>query len=260
MNQRKIILVTLLGLALVSRRLIAAADTTTAPAASAASPAPAPDHPHAAWRARFLDRLGLSAEQRKQIEALGAERDAALAALQADASLAPEARRDKARALLADFHGRMLAELTPEQQQQAARMRHGAGEPPPPGWARPEQPSRRPEMGPGPRDPLAIVALGERIKDRIAAKLQLTEEQQDKLEHLGRAFRAQQREAWQKHREEMRAILTPEQQEKVEEWKQRQHPGRGGRPPGPRVGWDDEAGPEARMVADDAPGDEPGEE
>ena len=83
-----------------------------------------------------------------------------------------------------------------------------------------------------PANPLGIIALGERLKDRIAEKLQLTNEQRDRLEHLGRDFRARQREAVKVHLAEMRAVLTPEQQKKVDEWKERRpgHPARADKP------------------------------
>ena len=266
MNQRKTILFTLFGLALVSGLLIAATDSTPAPAAPAATPAPAPDNLKDAIRGRIMEKLGLSDEQKKKIAALSAERDAALAALKADTTLAPEARHQKARTILSDYHGKMLAELTPEQQKKAAEMRSEAAEHMrQKGWVREDKQARRAEMGPGqsqgPRNPLAIVAMGERIKDRIAEKLQLTDEQRDKLEHLGRAYRAQQREATKKHLEEMRAVLTPEQQQKVDAWKQH-HRGAGGRPHGPRIGADNEDGPAGMMVASDDNGTsgEPDEE
>ncbi|MFI5338030.1 MAG: hypothetical protein ACHQ5A_14670, partial [Opitutales bacterium] len=205
-----------------------------------------------AIRQSVMAKLGLTSEQQKKIDALIAERDAALAALKTDSSLAPGARHEKARAIMSDFHGRMLAELTPEQQKKAAEMRSEAAEHMRQrGWTREDHQPRRQDMGPraGMRNPLAIVAMGERIKDRIAEKLQLTDEQRDKLEHLGRAFRAQQREQMKKHLEEMRAVLTPEQQQKVDAWKQHLRRGHGGPPAPKQVGFEDEDGPGGAMVA-----------
>lgn len=256
MNQRKTILLTLAGLALASGLLIAATEPASAPAAPPQPPPPgAHDEMRAAIRERIMAKLNLSADQQKKVDALAAERDAALQALKANKDMAPDARREKARAIMADFHGRILAELTPEQQKQAAEMRARAGERMrQQGWQRAGGP-RRPEAAPGqsgrmPQNPLAIVAMGERIKDKIAEKLQLTDEQRDKLEHLGRAFRAQQRELMKKHLEEMRAVLTPEQQKKVDEMKHHARKGGPGGPPPPaHVGFEDEDGPEGAMVA-----------
>ena len=246
MKTSKTIIVALLGLALASGLLIAAADSTPASAAPAV-----PDPSPGKLRDRIIEKLGLTPEQQKKIDALRAERNAALAALQDNKDLVPDARRQKAGAIIADYQGRMLAELTPEQQEKAkawrGRMdarRHedGRGGPPPRAGG-PGQP------GLMPRNPLALVAMGEKIKDRIAEKLQLTDEQRDKLEHLGRAYRAQQRAAMKQHLEDMRAILTPEQQKKVDAWKEHRPGGPGGPGHGPRFGMDDEPGPEGLMVA-----------
>jgi Spy/CpxP family protein refolding chaperone len=109
---------------------------------------------------------------------------------------------------------------------------------------------------------MAIVAMGERIKDRIAEKLQLTDEQRDKLEHLSRDYRAQQRDLAKKHQEEMRAVLTPDQQKKAEEMKQHFRHGSGAQPgphggPPPLVSMDD--GPMGPLMAglDFGPGGPP---
>ena len=224
MNTKSPVLLTVLGLALLSGLAIAATTSTPPPPAAVPSPPGPPD----AIRDRLAAKLGLSAEQQKAVEELRAKQQA-----------------------------EMMALLTPEQQKKAGEMRghfkdrlqhyaQGRG----PG----DRDERRgPAMQPRPQaptNPLEIIAMGERIKDRIAEKLSLTDEQQDQLEHLGRAYRAAQRDAAKKHREEMRAVLTPEQQKKFEEMKQQhsQHGARGGHPP--MVGMND--GPD-----DDRPGDLP---
>jgi Spy/CpxP family protein refolding chaperone len=205
MNTKSPVLLAVLGLALLSGLAIAATTSTPPPPAAV----PAPPGPPDEIRDRIAAKLGLSAEQQKAIEEL----------------------RVKQRA-------EMMALLTPEQQQKAGEMRGQFGERLP-RFAQGRRAGggdehRGPAMRPGaPANPLAVVAMGERIKDRIAEKLQLTDEQRDKLEHLGRAFRAAQRDAVKKHLEEMRAVLTPEQQQKFEEMKQ-QHSRRGpqgGHPP-----------------------------
>lgn len=195
-------------------------------------------------RSRMAEKLGLSTDQQKAIDDLRTKQHAELQALKADQTLAPEARRDKTQAIIESFRAQMRAVLTPEQQQKVSdwrqHMRDHAGR-----FAGGREGRRGPAMQPGrPADPLAIIAMGDRIKDRIAEKLQLTDEQRDKLEHLGRAYRAQQREAAKKHLEEMRAVLTPEQQQKMDELKQHfRHGPAGDRPP--------------FLGMSDTPGDEP---
>jgi Spy/CpxP family protein refolding chaperone len=242
------VIATVLGLVLLPGLALAAATTAVPPPTAAA---PAPVGPSDEFLARAADKLGLSAEQQKTLADLHAKQRAELQALRASADLTPDVRRDKAQAIVESYRAQMHAVLTPEQQKLAGEWHGRAGQrfreagqhdqgffPGRNG----SDDRREPALHPGRADnPLAIVAMGERIKDRIAEKLQLTDEQQDKLEHLGRAYRAQQRDAAKKHREELRAVLTPEQQQKVEQWKQ--HHGRG---PGGKhvlsVGMDDDAG------------------
>lgn len=247
MNTKTPVIITLFGLALLTGLAMA---TTTA-----AVPPPAPAGPATEVRAGMAEKLGLSADQQKAIDELRARHHTELQALKDSPDLAPDARREKARVINEDFHAQMQAVLTPEQQLKAgewrghlkqrarAAGRHQQGFPPGRG-GRGER--RGAAMQPA-DNPLAIVAMGDRIKDRIAEKLQLTDEQRDKLEHLGRAHRAQQRDAAKKHLEEMRAVLTPEQQQKFEEMKQQHRGGpRGGRPP--MVGMND--GPDDEMAGE----------
>lgn len=227
---------------------------------AAADPVPPPTaDPHAGLRAQVGEKLGLSADQQTKLDALHVQQRADLEALKANKDLSREQRREKAMAVLKNYRGQMRAVLTPEQQEkmgvirekfvdkigqrahganrfhQAGGKRQGAG----PGHGQAMPPQRQP-------DPRQIVAMGERIKDHMAAKLGLTDEQRDKLDHLGREFRAQQRALAKQHMEAMRAVLTPEQQQKAQELKQ--HSPRGGRGHQPRVGLNDE--PEEMMVAD----------
>ncbi|HVT74095.1 MAG TPA: hypothetical protein VHD61_13250 [Lacunisphaera sp.] len=234
MNVKSPVFVTLLGLALVSGLAIAATTAATPPAPAPAV-APPPGGPGDAFKARLAEKLGLTPEQQKAIEDLRAKQRAELMAL-----------------------------LTPEQQQKAAkmremfgeRMRRFAGEHRPFGPGGGHGPGAMERPGPGgagfqpgrPENPMRIIAEADRIKDRIAAELQLTDDQRDQLEHLDRAFRAQQRDAAKKHRDEMRAVLTPEQQKKADELKERFERGPG-RPP--RMGF--HAGPGNEDAGSGAP-------
>lgn len=245
MNVKSPVFVTMLGLALASGLAIAAT-TATPPPAPAADPA-APAGPGATVKARLAEKLGLTPEQQKAVEDLRAKHRA-----------------------------EMMALLTPEQQKKAAEMREMFGErmhrfanarhhfgPGGAGFGRegfgPGAMGHRGRRGPGfqprpPENPMRVIAEADRIKDRIAEQLQLTDEQRDQLEHLDRAFRAQQREAAKKHRDEMRAVLTPEQQKKADELKKK-FERRPGHPP--RMGFDggpdqDEAGPGAPPSPEDS--------
>ena len=208
MKTRIPVLVTALGLVLLAGLSIAATTTTTV------APPPVPAGPSDGFRARIAEKLGLSAEQQKAIDDLRARQRAEFQVLDDSKDLAPDVRRDKARGIVDNYRAQMRAVLTPAQQQKMAewrgRMMERGGR-----FAG----GRGERRGP-PANPLAAMAMGDRIKDRIAEKLQLTDEQRDKLEHLGRAYRAQQREVAKKHLEEMRAVLTSEQQQKVDQWKQ----------------------------------------
>jgi Spy/CpxP family protein refolding chaperone len=246
MKSKTPVIITVIVLALVTGLSIAAATTVPPPPATAAGPAPV--GPPEGFRARIAEKLGLSADQQKAIDDLHAKQRAELQALTDNKDLTPEVRREKARAIFDNYRAQMRAVLTPEQQQQVGAWRGRMGDRArEAGRSGPALvPGRGNPRGPG-ANPLAIVAMGERIKDRIAEKLQLTDEQRDKLEHLGRAYRAQQREAAKKHLEEMRAVLTPEQQQKVEQWQQ--HARAGGHPP--LLGMIDAPGD----MPDDGPGD-----
>lgn len=242
MKNQKTILVSALGLAL----LVAVASVATA----AADPAPAPatnkpHDPHGELRARVGEKLGLTADQQSKLETIRAQQRGELEALKANPDLAPDARRSQAMEIMRNRGEQMKAVLSPEQQVKMAAIRHHVKNRAKEG-ARHHQAQGRQRganRSPGMQaqrqpDPLAIVAMSERIKDQMAEKLGLTNEQRDKLEHLGRDFRAQQRAQAQKHREEMRAVLTPEQQKKAEQMKK--HFRRGQQRPPARVGMNDQ--------------------
>jgi Spy/CpxP family protein refolding chaperone len=223
MKNKTSLLVSALGLAMLVAGISVAATAADSPPPPTA---PAPAGPHDDFRAHVADKLGLSADQQKKLDELRGKQRAELEALKADQSLAPDARRAKAMAVFENYRAQMKAVLTPEQQGKMASFREKMGQkmaqrgrgqfrggPGGAGHGQMMQPQGHP-------NPMAIVAMGERIKDHLAEKLGLTNEQRDKLEHLGRDFRAQQRELAKKHMEEMRAVLTPEQQKKAEEMKQ----------------------------------------
>jgi Spy/CpxP family protein refolding chaperone len=233
MNPRSTIIATALGLAGFAGLAIAATTVLT-PAVPPAPPAAAPG---AAIPARVAEKLGLTAEQQKAMAELRARQ------------------RDE-----------MMALLTPEQQKMAAEMRGRLGERLEhfaegrrQGGGFDRGPGQRghagmpgPAMMPPPPNPLETIAQADRIKDRLADQLQLSDAQRDQIEHLGRAFRAAQRDAAKKHLEEMRAVLTAEQQQKMEQLKQRFQRGRDGGHP-PRFGLNDEPDDGEADLADGPP-------
>ncbi len=263
MKNKTSLLVSALGLAMLVAGISAAAIAADSPPPPAA---PAPAGPHDDFRAHVAAKLGLSADQQKKLDELRGKQRAELEALKADQSLAPDARRGKAMAIFENYRTQMKAVLTPEQQEKMATVRKKVGEKMAQRGHGPAQFRGGPGHGQamqqqGHPNPMAIIALSERMKDRIAEKLGLTNEQRDKLEHLGRDYRAQQRDLAKKHMEEMRAVLTPEQQKKAEEMKQHFQPGA----PGPNHRRVAEMGgaPEGLLVAglgempDDLPDDLP---
>lgn len=249
MKTRYLLTAVIAGLALGGALWLRAADA--APAAKKNHPGPMVD--------LMAERLDLSAEQKAKADELMQKQRAALEALHNDKNLSPEDRREKARELMASTRDQMKAMLTPEQQKKADKLRHQMRE----RWAGPgpggHMMERRgpkgppghmgfapggPQAGPGrPQNPMHTIMMAEQIKDRMAERLGLTDEQRTKLDKMGRDFRAQQREVIKKHREAMRAVLTPEQQKKADEMKQHFQRGARGWGRGPHGG---PGGPDAR--------------
>lgn len=223
MKTKQSVLLSLGGLALLTGLLAAAVDAPPPPAAPG-NPSPPRGEFAQRLHARLADQLGLTADQQTRFDELRQKQRAELDTLRANQELTPEDRRAKARAIGENYRVQRHALLTPEQQQKAAELRAQMSERP----ARPGPRAQREHF----QHLMRAVAQGEQIKDRLAEKLQLTGEQRDKLERLGREFRAKQREAMQAHQAELRAVLTPEQQQKVDEWKKGRGPGRFG-PGGP---------------------------
>jgi Spy/CpxP family protein refolding chaperone len=261
MKTKHLIPVALAGLALGGALWLRAADAAGAPAAaSKGGPGPMVD--------MMAEKLGLSSDQKAKADDIMQKQRTALEALHNNKDLSPEQRRDKARELMTSTRDQMKALLTPEQQKKAEELRGQVRE----RWAGPGGPGhrkhmgmeRRGPMGPhgrmgfapggqhggpgrhgmmqgGPQNPMRTLMMAEQIKDRMAEKLGLSEEQRAKMEKMGREFRAAQRDAVKQHREAMRAVLTPEQQKKADEMKEHFMRGGPGKLRGPHGG-----GPNAR--------------
>ena len=236
------VLLSLGGLALLTGLLVAAIDASPGPATP---PPPEPGNFGEKLRAHLTEKLHLTADQQAKFDELRQKQRAELGALRDNQDLAPADRRAKAGAVMENYRAQMHALLTPEQQKTADEMRAKMHQRSPAG-RRPPGPGhefRGTPAGHPPVNPMAIIAMGERLKDQMAEKLQLTNEQRDKLDHLGRDFRATQRAAMKAHLAEMRAVLTPEQQQKVEAWTAHQGRGMGGHAgglPRPPLGGEDD--------------------
>ncbi len=251
----------LLGLTLLAGLILHAADapsTAPSPAATASDmPAATPDKRKDEFRARMAQRLGLTADQQAKLDALHQKQRAEIDAILQDNSLDADAKRAKMRGVADSCHKQRLAILTPEQQEKIGRFREHFKEGGP-RFARFQGEGHRgfgPMMaggGPG-FGPLAgELGPRENMKDRIAEKLGLTDDQRDKMEHIGRDIRAKQRELMKSYHDQMRAVLTPEQQKQADDWKEQRG---AGHPPfhamfdGPARG-DDDLAP---APADDTP-------
>lgn len=259
MKPRYLLTAVFAGFALGGALWLRAADA--APAAKKNQPGPMID--------MMAEQLGLSPDQKAKADEIMQKQRAAMRALHDDNNLSPEDRRDKARELMASTRDQMKGLLTPEQQKKADELRHQVRERwTGPGPRGPMDSHRRMGFAPGgqhrgpswhgmmpgrEQNPMHTLMMAEQIKDRMAERLGLTDEQRTKLDKMGRDFRVAQRDAMKKHRDEMRAVLTPEQQKKADEMKN--HFQRGGRgwSRGPQGG---PGGPNARPFGDEDFGDE----
>jgi len=229
-------------------------------------------------RERIAERLGLTAEQKTKLDAVRAAQRQKIGALLQDNALPEEQRREKIREAMKEGREQMKTVLTPEQQEKVKgfmhrmQQRRGPGGPGFAQWGGPQggrppmtgamTPGRGfgpqaggPGFGPGgprakPGPGLGSVALAE--------KLNLTAEQRKQLADL--RFQVEEKElALRKElkglREQMKAVLTPEQQKQLKE--HRGPRGFGGPGPGPRFGFQDEGPGEEGFLGPEAP-DAPG--
>lgn len=170
------------------------------------------------------DALKLTADQKKQLQAIHQSTRDQLMALRNDQSLSPEQRREKARTIREGIQQQVQGVLTPEQQQMVKTRRLEGRE---------RAPGRglRREFGPGNRDREALnlttdqrsqlKAIHETTRDQVnAIRNDSTLTQEQKAEKL--------RSLHQSIRQQVSGILTPEQQQNIKEG--RRGGPRGGRP------------------------------
>ncbi len=241
------------GAALLIGSLVAAKDVAApapaAPAPMAAAPKPGPgpgDH----LREMIGEKLGLTDEQRKKLEAIRTERRAALDAVHDDKALSPQDKRARAHGLMESFRGRMKAVLTAEQQKKMEQVRErlmsrrqngrqgfagprggpqGFG-PGPQGFGFGPQPG---PQGFRPSGPMEMIQEGNRMAEegqkQLARQLGLSEEQSARLRDLARQHQEKARALQKEFHDQMQSVLTPEQQARAKEMPERQ--GRGGEGP-----------------------------
>lgn len=230
-------------------------------------------------RERIAERLGLTAEQKTKLDAVRATQRQKIGALLQDNSLSDEQRRAKIRDAAKEGREQMKAVLTPEQQEKVKAFMHrlqqrrGPGGPGFAQWGGPQggrppimgammlrergfgPQGGRPSFGPGGPGAKHAPGLG---SVALAEKLNLSAEQRKQLADL--RFQAEEKElALRKEikalHEQMKSVLTPEQQQKLKEHRGPGAfggPGAGGPGRGPRFGQQDEGPGDEGFMGPDA--------
>jgi Spy/CpxP family protein refolding chaperone len=218
---------TRISIALVTTFLAAAlmAQTTPAPSDNAA-PAPHKMHMrrHGGGFERMAQQLNLSDQQKTQIQGFKqAERQQA-ASIKDNASLTPEQKREQFKQLRQSTRQQVLGVLTPEQQQQMNALRE-------------QHKGMRGGMG-----PMARLNLTDDQRAKIQPILQSSQQQAQAVRGDTTLSQEQKqaklREIHQGAMSQVKSLLTPEQQQQMQEW--RQHRGRDGKhgaPPVPPTGF-----------------------
>lgn len=250
------------GATLVGALLLQAQSGPT-PATAPATPAPkhgAPGDKVGFLRGRAAEKLGLTSEQQAKLDAVREKHRGEVGAILQDKSLTEEQRREKIRAAVKAGFEEAKTVLTPEQQEKAKKfMQHARQNRGPkhggyaqrPGFKGPAH-GARPGLhtarhAPG---PMMQQAPG-MMRAEIAQRLDLSAEQRKQLSDL--RFQLEEKElAHLKDvkalREQMKSVLTPEQQKKVEHFRHQRGPQHGrwggpgfgpGGPRGARIGLDD---------------------
>ncbi|RYY99765.1 MAG: hypothetical protein EOO11_03830 [Chitinophagaceae bacterium] len=184
--------------------------------------------------------LNLSADQKTKLKDIHSRQKAEMEALKANKSLSDEQRKTQRKAIHQKYSAERKALLTPEQQQKTAQFRDGMR-------------GGRGERGAAGRD-----TIGRRGGDRghrgergegfakMQQELNLSAEQQQRMKTVNTEFRtkmealrndqslsqeqrrSKHQELAQAHREQLKAILTPEQQEKAKSLRKGSRKGRKG--------------------------------
>jgi Spy/CpxP family protein refolding chaperone len=217
-----------LGAAMIAAGIPVIAQTATTPqtgtngATQSDSAKPYGHRGHRGGHQMMIQKLNLSQQQQDQLKPIFEKQREQAKAIKQDTSLNEEQKKQKFDALRQGTQTQVNAVLTPEQQQQWAQMKEQGKQ---------HMGERRGNMG-----------------ARMAEKLNLSQQQQDQLKPIMEKQRAQAKAIWQDNslsqdqkREKMQAlhqesqtqinaILTPEQQQQMQQMRQNFKQHRHGRP------------------------------
>ncbi len=183
---------------------------------------------------RMAQELNLTDQQKTQIQNIFQTQRQQAQAIRQDASLTPEQRQDKLKQLRESTHQQITGVLTPEQQQkfQQLRAQHQ-------GMGRGRM--GRGEAGPGGMGPLARLNLTSDQKAKIQPILQ-SQHQQVQAVRQDSSLTPEQKQAKIRDirkttRTQIDALLTPDQQQQLQQmWQHRGPHGQQGPPPSPPSG------------------------
>lgn len=203
--------------------IAAALSAQTAPQPAATGPAP--QHMGAMSQGgfdRMAQQLNLTDQQKSQLQGIFQNHRQQAQSIAQDASLTPQQRQDKLRQLRESTHQQVSAVLTPEQQQQMQQLRR-----------------QRQGMG-GAMGPMGRLNLTPDQKSKIRPIMQSSHQQVQAVRTdsslTPEQKQAKLREIHQNTKSQIESLLTPEQQQQLQDMRK----GRGGKhgpPPAPPSGF-----------------------
>jgi len=163
---------------------------------------------------RVYKELNLSSEQQEKVKSINKDFKAKFDALKEDKSLAKETKREKMKELAESKRNQFQAVLTPDQQSKLSELRNTKMQPHKQG---------RKDFDKGGRNHMKDLNLSEdqktkmqSLKKDFRSKMQALKDDSS----LTKEARAEKRkELAQSHKSEMQSLLTPEQQSKWKDWK-----------------------------------------
>ncbi len=164
---------------------------------------------HARGPAQAFQQLNLTADQKSKVQSILQSERTQVQALRGNASLSDEQKKQQVRELRKTDHEQLLAVLTPEQQAQLKQMHKQGG--------------RRAAFNAGRR--FQALNLTAEQKTQLQPIFQSTREQMQALRNDTSLTPEQKHEKMQQIRQnqmsQMKSILTPEQQQQLQQWRGR---------------------------------------
>jgi Spy/CpxP family protein refolding chaperone len=207
--------------------------TMSAQTAEQSAPPAAKRGPHAGERGfdRMAQQLNLTDQQKTQIQGLFQTQRQQAHSIRQDTSLSPQQKQDKLKQLRESTHQQMQSVLTPEQQQKFQQLRsehEGMG----------KDHMGRGGMGPGGgMGPLAHLNLTPEQKSKIQPIMQSSRQQIQAVRAdsslTPEQKQAKVREIHQNAMSQVNAVLTPEQQQQLQQMRKGRSGKRGGSPAPP---------------------------